>query len=255
VTEAHSTTCPACGRVVHDGLHCSVCGAALPVVPPGRHMGVSASGEPTVDFGHESVVATTHLPAPTRPIEQTHQIEQTRPSDTDPIEEQKVRWGVVAAALLAGVVIGGLVAASRDPAPAGREIARIVLRPEGTTAAFDGGTLSAPPGAVSTRTPVVVRRAPSTEQLTIRPPGSRDERTYVAGRLQLYSFEPSDLRFRRPVTMTFRVRSDDPGAVFVLEGDRLLFVPGNADPQRGVIVVQTLDLAFAQAQPLTEVQR
>lgn len=250
MTELRTTTCPACGRRVHDGLHCSVCGAALPVVPPGEHMAYPSGGEPTVEVEADPT-ATLDVP---RDLSPTVQLQPVGPPTVDlpPPPIRPVRWGLVAVALLIGVIVGGLVAATRERAPAGRVIARLTLSPAGTTAAFDGGTIVAPRGAVATPTRVVVRRTTNDERMTLRPPGSRSQRSYAPGELALYSFEPADVRFGRPVTVTFRIASDDPGVAFVVDGDRVLFVPGRAEPDRRIVVVRTMDLGFAQAQPLTE---
>lgn len=229
------TFCEGCGRALRAATSfCEGCG---------RPVGVNGVASPAVSLpyaapqdGVERLLVKEPPPAP---------MAGTAPQR----RSRRVKRFVLGLAI--GVAIGAVVrlltGGGAGPGEAVAEVvARVSISQAGGSFGFDdGGRVTVPEGALSKTETFVVRRTTNDQEIRAVPADGEAPRIHSPGTLVAYAFAPTDVVFRRPVTLELPVEAGQEGVVFVSADGRVSFIERTGV---GTIEVEVLSFDFTQGQ-------
>lgn len=236
-----TTTCQKCGETVPAGMNfCRKCGNR--VTDPGGQMAGAAGATPSGGAG-----AVSFQPASTVPPVAT---QPWPPAETagDPRNDNR-RLVLIAILALILTLIARLVysAATAEPQAVGEIVAELPVGTEGGSTDFDGdGNIRVPAGALDKEEVIRVRKAPIEDRIRVQSPQNGAPLVFPAGTVFVYIFEPFDLVFQRPVTITLPVPPGQDGLVFLSTNGNIVFLDGTQG--NGTISVRVTSFAFNQGQ-------
>lgn len=146
---------------------------------------------------------------------------------------------VAAASFLVGLALAsGTRSRSTDEAIASADIG-----PSGGTIRFEGGQVRVPEGAVDEVVHFVVRRGTVDDR--IRVDAADAPLVFEPGKLTAYRFEPTNVTFRQPVELLFRLPvGARNGTVFARRGTTVVLLEGTVDADRGTATTRVRDFRF-----------
>jgi hypothetical protein len=185
---------------------------------------------------------TTELPAPGEPRPVVTDAQTiTLPAAESAFRPQQIALvflAVAAAAFLLGIAI----ATATQPRSDQTVVVSEVVGPSGKTIRFDGGEIHIPEGALGETVRIVVRRSAVNDRIRVETAG---DEFVPRGRLFAYSFEPTNVTFREPVELTFRLPDDARNAtVFARRNSTVVLLTGTVDINRGTATAVVRDFRF-----------
>lgn len=192
-----------------------------------RRMAPQPTNEPTATqrFG-----AT---PAPT-PGSYTERIAVRQQRDPTP-------W-LVALAIVVALAVGAALGYAQDGRSDDGVVARSLVGPNGGVMEFGKiGRLEVPADALPTATAITIRKVTNTNRIRVGADGDPRSSLYEPGELQMYAFEPADLRFQQPVKITIP-RPNDGKALLIDTPDGARVVSVETDSDRAKL--ETDDFSF-----------
>ncbi len=152
---------------------------------------------------------------------------------------------VFCAVAAASFLLGIAIATSTRPKSDQTVVASEDVGPSGKTVRFDGGEVRIPDGAVTRNVRIVVRRSTVTDRIRVEGAG-----VVQPGSLVAYSFEPTDLTFREPVEITFRLSGGARNAaVFARRDSTVVLLTGSVDADDGTATAVVSDFRFESGRP------
>lgn len=185
-----------------------------------------------------------HEPAATHHLEPISAPASTRTERIALPARPAVGAWLIAALVVIGLIVGGLLGYMQTEASDDNVVAQALVDADGGVLTFDQvGRLEVPRDALPTATAITIRREKLDRRVRLGAADDPRSRVYDAGELDVYVFEPADLRFQRPVKITLP-RQGDAAAVLVDSEDtaRVLPAKGNA----ATVELETMNFSFDQ---------
>ena len=191
------------------------------------------------------VMPPTHVHEPAA----THRFEQIA-SPTSPRTERIVVPGrgpavgawLIATLVVMGLIVGGVLGYMQTETSDDNVVARALVGADGGVLTFDQvGRLEVPKDALPTATAITIRKEKLDRRVRLGTADDPRSRVYDAGELDVYAFEPADLRFQRPVKITLP-RSGDAEAVLIDSEDGARVI--GARPNGRTLELETSTFSF-----------
>jgi hypothetical protein len=209
---------------------------------------VTGPPEPTEDVGatrpvgsYDAVVSPppTEAYTPPAPMPQPQLTERIQlPPDRRSTVAQTVAIAFVVAALIGGAIAGFV---KERPNTKG-VVAQALVGPEGGSLTFaDGGRVEIPAGALPSPTKITIRQLGLERPVRLERPEDGQRVVLQPDDVDMYSFEPVDLRFQVPVVITLPV-SGEIGSLLIDASDGVRVVPGEL--RDGTLTVETQSFDF-----------
>jgi hypothetical protein len=151
---------------------------------------------------------------------------------------------LIATLVVIGLIVGGLLGYLQTQPSDDNVVARALVGADGGVLTFDGvGRLEVPRDALPTATAITVRKESLDRRVRLGGAEDPRSRVYEQGELDVYAFEPADLRFQQPVRITLP-RVGDAEAVLVDSEQGARVIP--AEASGNTVTLETTSFAFDQ---------
>ncbi len=160
-----------------------------------------------------------------------------------PVRASVAPW-LIAAFVALGLIIGGVLGYLQAEPSDDNVAARALVGPDGGVLTFDGGgRLEVPRGALPNATAITIRKEALDRQVRLGAADDARSTIYGPGDLDVYAFEPADLRFQQPVKITLP-RDGDAEAVLVDSEQGARVIP--AEGTGNTLTLATTSFSFDQ---------
>jgi hypothetical protein len=118
-------------------------------------------------------------------------------------QERNMAGWLVALAIVVALAVGGAIGYAQSGGSDEGEVARMLVGAQGGVIEFGKiGRVEIPADALPTATAITVRKVTNENRVRLGTEGDPRSVLYEPGELQMYAFEPADLRFQHPVKIT-----------------------------------------------------
>ena len=157
-------------------------------------------------------------------------------------QQRSLAGWLIALAVIVAFVVGGALGYSQREGSDEGVIAKALVATNGGVLDFAGsGKLEVPQNALPTATAIAVRKVTNDNRIRLGGEADPSSAVYEPGELEMYAFEPSDLRFQQPVTITLP-RPPEGTALLIDTPDGARVV--GIDPEGTTVTFETDSFAF-----------
>jgi hypothetical protein len=157
-------------------------------------------------------------------------------------QQRSIAGWLIALAVIVSFVVGGVFGYSQRDGSDEGVVAKALVATNGGVLNFAGsGKLEVPPNALPTATAIAVRKVTNDNRLRLGPEGDPSSAVYEPGELEMYAFEPADLRFQQPVKITLpRPLEDKALLIDTQDGARVVGI----EAEGSTVTLETTSFSF-----------